>query len=75
MLLYALGEERIGGATVDGAVRGRAGFNPKEVREHILALCASPLTLGPSPRRWGTRHDAESNVIWHRAIPAQVGNT
>ena len=36
MLLYGLGEERAGGETVDGAVKGRGGFSPAEIRE-VLA--------------------------------------
>jgi len=36
MLLYGLGEERAGGGTADGAVKGRGGFSAAEIRE-VLA--------------------------------------
>ena len=58
----------------DGRHHGKT-VHPHAGGEHVSRFSAWYLSVGSSPRGWGTRHAHAAHRARHRFIPTRVGNT
>ena len=66
---------RVGNTVIPYATTHYITVHPHACGEHCAAFYAQTLTIGSSPRVWGTLYQHNSRNKKQRFIPTRVGNT